>query len=147
MLNATSEYAIRAIGYLATVEPGENIGSTEIADATNVPKRFLLKILNMLKNQGVISTTRGIGGGFCLARKPEDITLMEIVTVFEDISRHAHCLLGHDICDPKDPCPLHIEWRKILDQIESFLQNTSVACFRDARDKHIFGVIPKTAME
>ncbi|MBZ0264846.1 Rrf2 family transcriptional regulator, partial [bacterium] len=78
MITATTEYAIRAIGYLAMQDPDERIGSDEIAEHTGVPKRFLLKILNTLKNQGLIQANRGIGGGFRLAKPAESITLYTV---------------------------------------------------------------------
>ena len=138
MITTTSEYAIRAMGYLAMMDRDTRIGSDEIAQATQVPKRFLLKILNTLKNRGVLETSRGIGGGFSLARDPETISLYEIVSVFEDIHRHDHCLLGHDMCDPDAPCPLHREWGRMLKQLEDFLKKTTLDCFRDSTHQHMF---------
>ncbi len=135
MLTTTSEYAIRALGYLATKDRDTRVGSDEISEATKVPKRFLLKILNTLKNQGILKTSRGIGGGFSLAEDPENIRLYDIVSIFEDLNRHKHCLSGHEDCGPESPCPLYEKWHVILKSLEDFLETTTLQHFKDFEEK------------
>ncbi len=135
MLTTTSEYAIRALGYLATKDRDTRVGSDEISEATRVPKRFLLKILNTLKNQGILKTSRGIGGGFSLAMEPGEIKLIDIVSIFEDLNRHKHCLSGHDDCGPSNPCPLYEEWHIILKKLEDFLNETTLQHFKEFEEQ------------
>jgi Rrf2 family protein len=49
-----------------------------------MPERFLLQILRCLVTHGVLQSTRGVDGGYCLARPPEEITLRDIVEAFEN---------------------------------------------------------------
>ncbi len=49
-----------------------------------MPERFLLQILRCLVTHGVLTSTRGVEGGYCLARAPEEITLRDIVDSFEN---------------------------------------------------------------
>ena len=130
MLTTTSEYALRAVGYLATADPDTRVGSEEIAQATHVPKRFLLKILHTLKNHGILTATRGIGGGFRLAVPPDSITFHDIITIFEDLSRYDHCPLGEEKCGEDGSCPMHEEWSKVRNSYKSFLKNTTFQSFR-----------------
>lgn len=130
VLTTTSEYAIRAIGYLAMGDLNVRIGSDEIAEMTGVPKRFLLKILNMLKNQGIVQANRGIGGGFRLAKPPETISLYDIVSIFEDPTRHEHCLLGEPVCVEKSDCPVHERWKDLQVRYEHFLKDIDFSKFR-----------------
>ncbi|MDP8206425.1 MAG: Rrf2 family transcriptional regulator [Candidatus Electryonea clarkiae] len=136
MITTTSEYAIRAVGYLTNSEDDVRIGSDEIAEATHVPKRFLLKILNTLKNQGILRTSRGIGGGFSLAKDPKKLTLFDVVSVFEDISRFSHCLSGDQNCSSENPCPLHKKWNAILEKMEDLLKGTTFSHYREYKKLH-----------
>lgn len=129
MITATTEYAIRAIGYLAMQDPDERIGSDEIAEHTGVPKRFLLKILNTLKNQGLIQANRGIGGGFRLAKPAESITLYTVASIFENPSRHEHCLLGEPVCRTEDGCPVHEKWKDLQKRYQEFLHDINFGDF------------------
>ena len=130
MITTTSEYAIRAVGYLAMVDPNVRIGSEEISGSTGVPKRFLLKILNTLKNQRIIFANRGIGGGFRLARPPESLTLYDIVTIFENPARHEHCLLGETTCEENSYCPVHERWKGLREQYIKFLTEINFGHFK-----------------
>jgi Rrf2 family protein len=49
-----------------------------------MPERFLLQILRCLVTHGVLDSTRGVDGGYCLARPPQDVTLRDIVEAFEN---------------------------------------------------------------
>ena len=61
--SATTEYAIRALAHMATLEPGERILARDLAAATDVPRQFLGKILHRLARQGMLDSAKGRGGG------------------------------------------------------------------------------------
>ncbi|GBE29400.1 HTH-type transcriptional regulator IscR [bacterium BMS3Bbin04] len=133
MLTTTSEYAIRAVGFLAVYGNGELLKSGDISDSTGIPKRFLQKILNTLKNDGIIDTARGKTGGFRLARQPDDITLFEVINCFEDLNRHAHCPMGAKDCGENkgSTCPMHEQWSATRTSYMSFLRKTTFASFTE----------------
>ena len=130
MLSTTANYAIRAVGYLASLKPGGKADSTEIAEATGVPRRFLMKILTSLKFHRILNSARGIGGGFWLARGPGAITLYEVAVVFEDLPRLETCPLGADVCSQQPACPLHENWKEVRDAYFNFLKNKTFEAFQ-----------------
>ena len=66
MLSQTCEYALRAITYIAQNEVDGSVLAREIASATSVPLKYLQKILRDLVRAGMLTSVRGIGGGFRL---------------------------------------------------------------------------------
>lgn len=83
-LSWTIAYAVGATLNLANAEPGVPIPCSELARLGNMPERFLLQILRSLVTRGLLRSTRGVIGGYCLARPPSQITLRDIVEAFDD---------------------------------------------------------------
>jgi Rrf2 family transcriptional regulator, cysteine metabolism repressor len=78
-LSQSVVYALQAL--LQLVESGEGVLMTRGKLAANgkMPERFLLEILHDLVKRGILRSTRGGGGGFSLARRPEEITLLDVI--------------------------------------------------------------------
>jgi Rrf2 family protein len=105
MISQTTEYALRAVVYLAQ-HPTDSWTTKQIAAATRVPAGYLSKVLQGLSRAGLISSQRGRHGGFQLAGDPEQVSVLEVVNAVEPIRRITRCPLNlatHDV----DLCPLH----------------------------------------
>jgi Rrf2 family protein len=125
MLNQTSIYATRALGFLAKQENNEPVLSSTIAAEMSIPRNFLSKILNRLAQAGIIQTTRGRNGGVTLSRPSTEIYLYDVVDLFMKIDDFKGCLLGlNSKCD--GTCGLHLRWRIISEQFEKILTETSI---------------------
>ncbi len=81
-ISARCDYGIRALAELAGVGGGPRT-VTELADAQNIPPRFLQNILLQLRRRGLVHSQRGTDGGYRLARPADDITLAEIMRALE----------------------------------------------------------------
>jgi Rrf2 family protein len=127
MLSATARYALRALSHLAA-DPGRSLRGRELASETGVPANYLAKLLLTLGNAGIIEATRGIGGGYRLARRPEQIPVSEIVELFDKEVTNPPCLLGlREVCSDEDPCCAHASWRAAKLAYLAFLQGTTLA--------------------
>ena len=82
-LTRASEYALRGIQFLAGREPGQVCMVSEISAAQGVPESVLAKIFQSLARAGIVTSHRGAGGGFSLARPAAEITLLEIIEATE----------------------------------------------------------------
>ena len=82
-LSKKTEYALRALIYAARFPDGTTFQIRDLAEKNGIPKKFLELILLELKNAGILSSRRGVGGGYLLARRPETIRAVEVVEVFE----------------------------------------------------------------
>ena len=82
-LSKKTEYALRALMYASRFPEGTTFQIRDLAERNGIPKKFLELILLELKNTGMLSSRRGVGGGYLLARRPDSIRSSEIVEVFE----------------------------------------------------------------
>jgi len=121
------EHAIRALTYLAGVTTEKPLQVSIIAKEANVPSPFLSKIFLQLKNNGILKSTKGPGGGYTLAKKPTDITLKDIAAILDrPLESKDDCILGLSVCMDEHPCPMHNEWQTFKTDIDSKLKSLTI---------------------
>jgi Rrf2 family iron-sulfur cluster assembly transcriptional regulator len=125
-LTRKGEYAIRGILYLACQPPGKVVLVSEIAAASDVPKSFLSKIFQSFAKMGLVSSYRGTGGGFTLARPAAKITLREVVEAVEGPILPNRCLLGQGTCDRDETCSVHPVWRRVQTEVVAILDGITL---------------------
>ncbi|MCS7022752.1 MAG: Rrf2 family transcriptional regulator [Gemmataceae bacterium] len=125
MLSQTAEYALRAVVYLAYEAP-EARTTEQIHQATLVKRAYLAKILQGLAKKGIVTTQRGVGGGIALARRPEELTLLEVVNAVEPLQRIRTCPLGISTHGSR-LCPLHRRIDAALAAVEEQFARTTLA--------------------
>ncbi len=120
IFSPTSQYALRALIYLATHEQSGPVLGRTIAESESIPKQFLSKILHNLRNKGLIRSTMGPGGGYQLARPASEITVLQVVVAVEGpLNLEEVCVLGLDKCDDKEHCALHDQWKAFKERFIS----------------------------
>lgn len=124
-LTRRSEYAIRAAILLA--QDSRMRSSREIAAATDVPERFMARILVELVGSGLIEARIGRTGGYRLARPAAEISLLELVETVEGPSRSTRCVLRQRACDPARPCAIHPVWASAQSGLIDTLADTALA--------------------
>lgn len=127
MLSTTSQYAMRALVRLAGEPDGAAVLGRVLAKECDVPANYLSKLLWQLKNAGLVSTTRGSGGGYKLERPPEQILLIDIVEVFEGLQNRPNCLLGQGDCSDQDACSAHHAWKIVRKTYLDFLNSNTLS--------------------
>lgn len=120
------EYAIRALTHMAA-SPAEITSALEIAKAEDIPLPVLSKVLQELVRKGLLESRRGPGGGFQLSRRPELITLRDIVASIDGLDHFMDCVAGLKVCSEEAPCPLHKTWTGMRTQILTSLETTTLA--------------------
>lgn len=125
-LNVTTDYAIRIVLYLAIKK--EITTSKEIGAAMGIPKNYVLKITHKLVEAGIIERLVGAQGGFLLAQKIEDITLLDIVNIMEPTMRVNRCLEEDKFCSryATENCPVRGFYCKLQTELEKSLQKMTV---------------------
>ena len=129
MLSTTSEYALRALAYLAAQPPGTALLGRDLAKAADVPANYLSKILLTLRNADLVDTTRGLTGGYRLHKRAEEIFLIDVVELFDGVSRtKPACFLRHQKpCSSETPCHAHSLWGDVQARYLGFLMSTPVS--------------------
>lgn len=122
-LSRPAEYALRAMTYLARLEPDKRIRSSDLAEAANIPPAFLSKIMRRLVSNSLVDAKKGHNGGFILAKAPEEIRFIDILRAVDFEPAADHCLFGLGNCDAQNPCPLHREWSILKEQIEQWAKS------------------------
>ena len=82
-LSQSVTYALQALLQLGEAGEGVLITRGKLAANGQMPERFLLEILHDLVKRKILRSTRGGGGGFALARRPDEITLMEVIEAID----------------------------------------------------------------
>ncbi len=126
MISTTSAYAIRSATCIARQK--SPIAAKDIAEEMNVPVRYLQQVLRGLVKTGILSSSRGVGGGFSLKQPAEDITLVQIVSLFDDVERSVVCPFGdEDDCEVSGDCPIHEHWSQVVVPYKRLLGKTTLA--------------------
>ncbi len=128
MISTTSEYALRALSFLARQPQGGSVLGRELARQADVPANYLAKILLTLRRAGLVSTARGTGGGYRLQRTPCRIRLNEIVELFDGTQVREGCVLGRQHkCNDRNACTAHEAWIEVRTAYNQFLTATTLA--------------------
>jgi Rrf2 family protein len=131
-ISGTSQYAIRAVMYIASHGRKAPVRVGPIAAALDVPQNYLSKTLHQLARAGVLHSARGPLGGFQLAVAAERLTLARVTAPFDNVAER-HCLLGRPQCGDRNPCPAHASWKTIATALQTFFRNTTIADLVDSK--------------
>jgi Rrf2 family protein len=124
MLPKTAEYALRAAVWLGRT-PNTPQSADQLAKAIRVPRRYLHKVLQDLVKAGLVRSQSGPGGGYALARSPDEITILDTINAVGCIQRIRRCPLGLD--SHSSLCPLHEELDKAYAAMEDAFSRVTVA--------------------
>ena len=135
MLSKRSKYAIKALLALADHERGEPVRIADLAQEEQIPPKFLELILLGLKNQGILQSRKGKGGGYLLARDPADIYLGQIVRMFDGPLAPVPCAsqtayMACADCPDEAVCGVHLAMKAVRDATAKVLDGTSIASLR-----------------
>ena len=120
------EYGIRAMVYLVGRGEDRRVLLKDISENESIPGPFLGKVFQTLVKAGLLTSSKGPGGGYQLARRPEDITLYDIYCAIDGGKDLDACAAGLDECNDEQPCPLHDSWQPIRESLTSYLTSTSL---------------------
>lgn len=131
MLSKKGKYAIQACLDLAKQEKGKPVLIAEIAERASIPKKFLEIILLDLRNVGILSSKKGKGGGYYLAREPAKVMLGQIVRLMDGPLAPVACVsqTAYRPCeDCPDPatCGIKMVMKDVRDSIAAILDTTSL---------------------
>lgn len=125
-LQRSTRYGLYAAAELARREGDEPLAVGRVADTYGIPEAVLAKVFQRLVREGVAVGTRGSGGGYHLARPASEITLLDVVEVFEAVGSPGTCLLEGSsarCCEQPASCPL----RQVFDEVEDLNRTTLAA--------------------
>jgi Rrf2 family protein len=125
VFSKTVEYALRAVTHLAYEAPSART-TEQLAAATRVAPAYLSKVLQALSRAGIVKSQRGVGGGVALAKRPDELTILEVVNAVDPIQRIKTCPLGLKTHGVR-LCPLHRRMDDALATVEAAFGGTTLA--------------------
>ena len=129
-VSTRGDYACRALLSLALHADEEGPTAVrDIAERTGLPQPYLEQILLALKGAGLVRSKRGVGGGYVLARAPDEISLSQIVSAVDGPIVAGDFGLPHEngACDHEGQCILLSVWAEVGDHMRSHLDSFTLA--------------------
>ncbi|MCA8984877.1 MAG: Rrf2 family transcriptional regulator [Planctomycetaceae bacterium] len=123
MLPKTAEYALRTIAFLAS-DVSQAAAADVIAKKTQVPRRYLHKVLQDLVRAELVSSRSGPGGGYSLACGADEVTILDVVNAVAPLERIRHCPLG--LASHTSLCPLHQELDRAYEATETAFSRVTI---------------------
>ena len=127
VITRATEYAVRTVIYLAKQPKNDIVLKKDICRTQEVTPAFLTKILQPLIKVGIVSSQRGVGGGFLLAKDPSEITMLDILQAEEGLLRLNHCLVDTDFCHRDGYCSAHEVWQEAQQKMADTLKGYTIA--------------------
>jgi Rrf2 family protein len=123
--------AVSAVSYVVERHGPDSpaVSSVEVGKARGIPRALAAKLLIEAASAGLLHGTTGPGGGYRLAKPPSEISLMDVVGLFERPLDESPCPFGPGWCGKGEPCPLHADFAKLEEKVRSFLGGTTFAVF------------------
>lgn len=135
MLSKKAQYAFQALTYMAGKPANEPTLIAEIAKKRRIPLKFLENILLQLKNEGILESKKGKGGGYFFRIPPKDVPLARIIRIIDGPIAMLPCVSLYfyercENCDEKH-CGLHDMMVQVRDSTLRILERKSVADISD----------------
>lgn len=110
-LSRAADYALRAVRFLSRVPKDETASISRIAEGEDIPRQFLAKILKELTVKKVITSFKGVKGGYKLAFGPKEITFLQVIEAIEGPLHINLCTeFGKSYCGGVGTCEMHKFW-------------------------------------
>jgi len=126
-VSAKSDYALRAALELALAEDSKPLKGMWISESQDIPLKFLENILLELKHAGIVRTRRGAGGGYWLARPPEEVSLAEIIRAVEGPLANVRGEGAESLAYPGAAQPLREVWIAVRANLRAVLESVSLS--------------------
>ena len=130
MLSKKAQYAIKSLSYLSERYEQGPVLIGEIAEAQQIPLKFLERILLDLNKAGVLNSKKGKGGGYFLAGPPESVSLARVIRVVDGPIALIPCVSLHfyrkcEDCD-EQTCRMNVVFADVRDAVLSVLENRTL---------------------
>jgi len=128
-LMKSTGYALHGLAYLARHCDREAIQLREIAGALGMPENYMAKIFQTLSRSGLVAVSRGAHRGYRLARSAGEITLLEVIELYEGPIDETGCFLDKYDCDIADQCLFGEFWGGVKKAIRRKLRGATIEQF------------------
>jgi Rrf2 family protein len=129
------DYGLRALVVMSRKPMGIRFSLQELADDGDLPRNYLVKVLKLLANTGIVQSHRGIKGGFTLGREPEKISMRQIVESIDGPVSMIHCLTDAHSCAKVGMCSVEAYFDRLRSRVLQDMEATSLKEIVDAQEQ------------
>ena len=126
-LSTRSRYGARILVDLARHKDQGTVQIGEISKRQDISVKYLEQLIRPLKKAHLVTSVRGPKGGHLLAEKPEDISLGQVVRLFEGQSDLVECVSFPEKCPMSDDCQVRLAWRDATEVLYAKLDSTTIS--------------------
>ena len=117
-----TDYGIVILASMAGGVLGAVHTARDVAQSCHLPLPMVSKILKVLCREGLLTSHRGVKGGYSLAAPPEAITLADVIRVMEGPIGMTECTFSPGSCEHESFCPVRVNWQKISSSVRQALE-------------------------
>ena len=125
-ISTRGRYGLRILIDLANHDNSKPRLIRDISQAQQISEKYISRLVIDLRRAGLIRSVRGVKGGFHLAKKPEDITLLEVIEVMEGPVSVVECVNTAQKCNRNSRCGARAIWKKLNDNIRCIMQEITL---------------------
>ena len=126
LLTKNSDYAVRALIVLAGNKT-TFLSAREIAKQQDIPYQFLRRILQKLIRKKLVVSKEGGSGGFKINANPKDMSIVDIIRIFQGNVQLAECMFRRKICTNRSTCVLRKEIKRVEKIVEKEFSGITLA--------------------
>ena len=124
-ITRAGEYAVRCILYMSGREMNQIVSRREISKDMDIPDQFLGKIAQQLARAGILEIIQGARGGYRLRKKPDKITLLDVVESVTGEIFLNDCLMNPVSCSRSGSCAVNAVWEKARNELRATLKDAT----------------------
>ena len=136
-LSTRGRYGLKAMFQLGLYFGEGPIALNQIAVEQKLSESYLEQLFSALRKEGLINSVRGAQGGYMLSRKPEEITVGQILRCLEGDMAPSDCVMEVDgiQCSREDECVTKLVWLKIKGSVDDVIDSITLQDMLNDEDK------------
>lgn len=126
-ITKATDYGILLLSHFARRSEEAVLNAKDLSAMTHIPLPMVTKILKTLAHAQLLDSHRGSRGGYVLKRRPQDISLTQVIHAIEGPVSLTECAEGPGVCSLETMCPVQSNWMRINQAIQHALSGITLA--------------------
>src|SRR5436305_2763558 len=136
-LSKKADYGLIAVKHLATHRNVHACSANEISEEYGISSTLMAKVLQKLARQNLVAAKHGSSGGYQLAKAPDQISALEVITAIDGPVLITSCVTSHGNCDATSKCSVREPLRRVNDSILQVLNTVTISQMCDEPQEQV----------
>jgi Rrf2 family protein len=126
-INTRVRYGMRAVLRIADAYGTVPVSINSISESEDISGKYLEQVVSPLRRAGLVTSHKGVKGGYSLSRPPAEISLLEVINALDVHPELVECVRRPEICDRAPECVAHQIWCMLDARLQEFWRGISLA--------------------